>query len=503
MESKKIGQTAAIIGGLILATVMAFVIQTNSTGGIAGLSKLFTFIGLVIGLVSPRAGIFFLAGQAMYSDELKRIAAYYGTFSTQTVQEVLIGPLLTLCAINVSFIVGVIRKKYEIDRLGLLLYLIIPIIGAGLLLGSRATGLGLTLKLYNTATICLYITLIPVCYGLFSNLDEWVSFISLQVLLAVPAAAWGIWQYYNGFNAMEWAYGLSGLSPTHTGQMLLGPKPRIFGLFGSASAYGSVHIYGAFAIWRACHVNKKRILYLCSGVIFLAAAVYSEQRSLLLYPFIFLLLSYLFRRFITTAAVYSTIFVGYIAGALSASYFLTEGLENINKMIAVDTPWGQNVLTVNTFAERLYGWERLTKPETWSLLGNKNAIEASYDLNAGINHDIINKILIGYGAVGLLCAVTFVAVLFYLLHRFIFQTTDLKTRNCGAFIMACTVPIIIMSFIAGDNFSTTPTNMQIWSVFSGVFIIKKLTKKKLLFNNAQSLSLKKKLNATSGLPELS
>jgi hypothetical protein len=474
VDKKKLGQLLLVVLGLALGLYAVVAILLNPTGGISGLSKLITIVGLVIGIVNPRAGIYFLALQAMYSDEIKRVAVYYGVTSQLTVQEVLIGPILSICAINASFIYGVLRGKYSLGRLGWLMYLIIPIIAIGLLIGGTSDSTR-TLKLYNSATICLYITLVPVCYGLFNSFDEWVKFVSTQVLLATPATAWGIWQYYNGFNIVEWTYGLSGLSPTHTGQMLLSHKPRIFGLFGSASAYGCVAIYGAFAIWRGFRFRNWRYLFLLLGVVFLIASVLSEQRSLLLYPFIILGFAMAFRRFSTTALTYLTIAIVFILGIFNATYLLNEGLDKINNAIAVDTPWGNSVLQVSTFSDRLFGWERLGKAESWTLFGNKEEIDSSSDARAGQNHDIVNKVLINYGALALFAGVFFVGAIFFTLHKVIFRVRDLQMKKDGAFVMACVVPVIIMSFIAGDNFSTTPTNLQIWSVFAGIFVIRKIT----------------------------
>jgi hypothetical protein len=60
-----------------------------------------------------------------------------------------------------------------------------------------------------------------------------------------------------------------------------------------------------------------------------------------------------------------------------------------------------------------------------------------------------------------------------MLLRVVFRSNSYITRNEGAFIMASIIPILILSFMGGDNFSTTPINLQIGSIFAGIFIIRK------------------------------
>jgi hypothetical protein len=60
-----------------------------------------------------------------------------------------------------------------------------------------------------------------------------------------------------------------------------------------------------------------------------------------------------------------------------------------------------------------------------------------------------------------------------MLLRVVFRSNAYITRNEGAFIMASIIPILILSFMGGDNFSMTPINLKIGSIFAGIFIIRK------------------------------
>ena len=478
MQGKNIGQILGIILGVIVAIYAVVAIILNPTGGISGLSKLITILGVIIGIINPKAGLYFLVVQAVYCDEVKRVGVYYGVQSTQTVSEILIGPLLTLCALNISFLHGILRRQYKIDLLGWVLYALTPIVAAILLIKGR--GDGLVLNIYLAGTTSAYLTLIPICYGVFNTFQDWVKLVSSQVIVAAPAAAWGIWQYFNGFNQIEWGYALSGLSRVHSVQMMM-EEPRIFGLFGSASALGCVGMYGIFSFWRGAHYRKGRWGYMLLALVYFVVTVLSHQRSLLLFPIIVLVFSLAFRRKVTTILLYGSAFLVLVLGILNATYLREEGIEKIDGLIIGESRWSRNVMSVSTFSDRLMGWERLTRPETWSLFGTekeltssivKSSINPDYQ-SSDYSHDIINRILINFGAVGLCATLLLAGIILYQLHNVIFRCKTSEQRKEGAFVMACIVPVLILSFMGGDNFSTTPINLQTWSIFAGIFVLKR------------------------------
>jgi len=494
MNSKNLGQTLAIALGMIIGIYAAISILLNPTGGISGLSKLLALLGIVIGILNPKGGLFFLVVQAVYADEIKRIGVYYGVQSTQTVSEILIGPLLTLCAINVSVIHGFVRKQFKIDALGGALYLIAPAVGA--IMFIKGLEGGVMLSGYLAATTALYITVIPICYGIFRSQEEWVKFVSWQIVVAIPAGLWAIWQYFHGFNSIEWSYANSGLSRVHSLQMMH-EEPRVFGLFGSASALGCVGTYAIFSAWRTVRYRKHRLIFSLITLLYFAVVFFSQQRTLLVFPLIVLFLSFAFRRASTTLLTYLAIAVIGVLAVMNATYLNQEGLTKVNDAIAGNDRWSRSVLNVSTFSDRLRGWERLNRKESWSFFGTGEIVRSEsvidptkQDYSADdYSHDIINRILINFGAVGL--AAVFAIGTFFLvnLHKVIFLTRDWQTRKDGAFIMASIAPILLMALMGGDNFSTTPTNLQIWSIFSGIFLLRKLsTVKPMLSANSREFA---------------
>lgn len=477
MNSKNTGQIIAIAIAIVIAVWASASILLNPTGGIAGLSKLITILGVILGLINPKAGLYFLVVQAVYCDEVKRVGVYYGVQSTQTVSEILIGPLLTICALNISFLHGILRRQFKIDFLGWVLYALTPIVAAILLVKGRENGP--VLNIYLAGTTSAYLTLIPICYGVFTVFQDWVKFISFQLVVAVPAAAWGIWQYFEGFNQIEWVYALSGLSRVHSVQMMM-EDPRIFGLFGSASAFGCVSLYGVFSMWRGVRFKKSRWWFLLLALIYLTATVLSHQRTLLVYPLIVLVCAYSFRRASTTVLLYICMVGGFVIAVMNSTFLLKEAIPKVNDAILGESRWSQNVMFVSTFSDRLFGWERLTRAESWSLFGTGRIIRSSVLMEQGnpdytaddYSHDIINRILINFGAVGLATVLLLAGAILYQLHKVVFLSRDWQHRKDGAFVLGCITPTLALSLMAGDNFSSTPINLQIWSTLAGIFVLR-------------------------------
>ena len=479
MNSKSLITIGFTVLGVIFAVFAGVAILMNPTGGIAGVSKLVTAICAICAFVSPRRGLFILAAQAIYTDELKRVGVYYGAVSMDTVQEILIGPLLTLCALNCGFLVQVMFGKVKMSALGWALFGIAPILGLYFLSGGGIGG-GDTLmkRAYNAGTAGLYTTVIPLSFGLFRELKDWVKFLTFQTVLVVPSAGWAIWQYFNGFNNMEWTYARSGLSPVHTSQMLEFIRPRVFGFFGSASALGCLSVYFAFAAWRTYAIRSWRWLFLLFSAILFAGIIVSTQRGTLILPFLFVIAMFCAYSKLRTFAFYGILGSVFIIGVWQSTWLLDEGIDKANAAVASNSKWGSEVLTFGTFSDRLRGWERLKRPESWSIFGTETELTssvASIDVASGdYSHDMINRVLIRTGAMGLGAVVILGGLLALTLHRTVWRLSKGEARSAGAFALGVTIPIILSSAAGGDNFTATPYNLAIWSVFGGVFLLKRI-----------------------------
>ena len=461
-----------IAGLLLLGVIMAVSVTTDTAGGLAAMVPLITVLLALLAWARPKAGLYGLAALVIWVDEFKRLAVYFGGAQTTTVIQILAMPFVVLAALNAGFLLNLMFRKVKIDKVGIMLYLLATMIGSAIFFKMDAE---LTARGQRAANIAGYITLVPITYTYLKTFDDWRRFFSFQCLLAFPAAAWAIKQFYFGFNQIEWVYAQSGLSRVHYNQMFSFEHPRTFGFFGSASALGCTSIYCVYAWWHGFRFREKRLLWIVAALLYTCVLVVSTQRTVLLYPLIVLLFAYIFRTQVRTMVSYILMFILFIVAVISSDYLLNEGLDNINRVIASDSEWGEQVLKVSTFSDRLRGWQRLKRPESWSLLGTQREMYSSAarsaDLNSTeYNHDVINRILILYGVVGLFSIFIPAGFALFLLHRAVYQAADLKDRNDAAFVFALCLPAILMSAVGGDNFNTNPINLQIWTTVAGVFV---------------------------------
>ena len=150
------------------------------------------------------------------------------------------------------------------------------------------------------------------------------------------------------------------------------------------------------------------------------------------------------------------------------------GIDWANQFIAVNTPWGRDVLTFNTFSDRLKGWAMLTKASTYSAFGNlfKKADEIriiSYK-DTDYRHDILTSIVINTGVVGLGVFLAIVVTVLVKAHGPLLAIKNSATRWEASVALACAFTVSALSVTTGNVFSTTPINFQIWTAV-GTFLV--------------------------------
>ena len=232
-------------------------------------------------------------------------------------------------------------------------------------------------------------------------------------------------------------------------------------------------------------------MWLGIAVFSLYILILTTQRTALIYPLIVFVVAWFFQTKVRTIIAYVSGVSLLILGVMFSTSLLNGGLESINKAIEVDSEWGSQVLKVSTFSDRLRGWERLKKVDTYSLFGTKSTtsgLEGSEMFNSDdYNHDLVNKILIHTGIVGLLALVIPLVFILFKLHKSCWNQPNVESVKWAAFALALVLPMIVMSMLGGGNFNTNPINLQIWSTFAGVFIMRAYAKEAINFQSEVSL----------------
>jgi hypothetical protein len=471
MGTNNLGKVMGLILVIPISLFVGAWVLTNPTGAISGLSKLSTIAIAFIALVNPRLGLILLVPQAIYTDEIKRIAVSYGAVSYTTVYEVLLAPLITLGCLNVGYLVGIIFERSRITRGWVLFYVFVAILSGLLFLGADGS---LPTRAQLALNNGLYLTLIPLMAAFLNDADEARSFLTSLVWWALPSALWGIHQHYHGLSKMEMDYARTGLSTAHYAQVFLTNQPRPFGFFGSNSGFASVAVFGTLALLYFRVGTSGKMIKLLLAALYLWAAYASKQRTVLLMVPMAFTIAWFFRSRILTKVFYVLSLVLFGLGVIFSDSLLNTGLDKINAAISSNTEWGREVLTVNTFSDRLRGWSRLNKASTYTLLGTRldrttqNGIVDVTD--SSYNHDVINKILIQTGLVGLFLTTLVVTFFLSKAHRPVYIILDPRARKEASVLLAAVFMIVALSFAGGSILATNPINFLIWSI-AGAFLI--------------------------------
>ena len=497
-----------ILWGVVgLAVLGAFSIASSigesEDAPFAIMANVVTALLALVAFISPRSGLYIVVFQAMFTDEFKRILVSHTNASLDLVIAVLIGPLITISVMNLSiFMKAVIFRTLKVE----LWYWWMQSIIFLLTISFFVFGEGETSQKGQwAANVGLYLSLLPMIALLLPTMQQWRNYIVLQILCVLPSAIWGIKQYFWGFTKTEWDYALTGLSQTHSIQMLGLDKPRIFGFLGSASAFGCMALYGTYALWQGVTTKSHRFVFLVVGLIMSVAIVLSTQRSMLLIPFIIYFSYLMMRSPVATGGFYFIMVASVVLAVATSQWMLDHGLDIINDAIRSDSGWGSEVFNVSTFSDRLRGWTQFLEPSTWSLFGTGASSIEEYSEKGG--HDLVNKILITVGVAGLILMIAVIVAVLAFLHRIIWRAPTVALKNEGAFLLAMFVPLLIMNIMGGGNLNTVPINLQIWSMLAGILVFrnqyniniwesKKHFLKKLKFGNERDV--KSSISAANG-----
>ncbi len=449
-----------IMAAFVAAIYAIFDVVMGSSGPLAVAAKWLGISIVLVSFVRPKIGIFALGIFCFYGDYYKKLAVCYGTVSMDTVIEVLAINMAILGAViagtvNQMFLTGNRPHKAIVAVGGISMFVTCML----MLTDGPLTG-----RVQLAVNGGLYISLAGVIAYQYKREGSSLNISRFHYLLGLPWVGVACYQYVYGFSDMDYFYARTGLSSVFSQHFFM-ENPRVFGLAGSASAYGAISLLCTYGLWRMTQSGENRALYFIGSIIYLIGLVISEQRTTLLLPFIVLGVWQMFKSTGGTRLFYSvTLSVAFLG--VSFSGFLLENINSaestLNSMTG-GSGWAGNVLRVGTFSDRLKGWTRLTKPESYSLFGTKlsNPDTDILYTDDEYAHDMINSILQNYGVIGLLACG---ALLFFTLraaHRMVLEAQTSVARSTSAFTLANLSVALFFTLLGGSNLHTVPLNLII------------------------------------------
>jgi hypothetical protein len=461
VPTQRLMLAAVQVGVLLVAMWLLSSILENENGGISATVRALG-VGLALwAYLKPKAGLFIITFEAFSVDFVKKVAVYYGVASMGTIIDVLIVTMLAIVATIVGTLIqGVALRRFKIAPLNWAVLAVSGVLGVAIFVALKAES-GFAKAAEDAFNAAIPIALFLPMTVFLGQRDQLQKLLKVQFWLAVIWAAWGIKQYYTGFTQLEWFYAETGLSEVASEHMLKFADPRPFGFASGVPNYGVIAPYAVYGLWLLWQERRNRILCGAGTLILFWGLVTSLQRTALLFPLIVLVCYYCFRSKARTIATYTAIVCAFLLGVIFADYLLYH-LDDINAAISVKGDWAEKVLTVNTFSARLESWTLLMNPSIYSWFGIREDIA---------NHDIFSRIIISYGVVGLVIVLATVAGTLILMHSVVLRIADPDDKKTVTFLLAATAPNIILAFAGGGNFTSNPTNIQIWTFFGAAATI--------------------------------
>lgn len=475
MHANSIAKLFIVIVGCLASVFLTCQILYSRTGGVAMLITCLGIAAAIAAVVNPKTGLYLTAISTAYVDFGKQIAVYYGEVSQLTIIQVLMVALACLGGTYLGiFFRAVVFRTLKLRHSDVALFGVGAAICAILFVLNRDSGMtGAAQIAINTG---LFVGLVPTVAILLREKSEILKFVRFIFWILLPWPIWGLRQHFFGFTQIEWDYALTGLSPTTSDFMLnsLGASPTGFG--SHPAAYSIVTLFVPFGLWHAFRYAKKRLLYFLAAAIYYAGCIFSEHRTVLVFPFIALGFYWFCLRARRVVVAYVVGFALFLFSIIMADYF-DQNIAAVSDFTRslIPNQWGQTALSLESFSERLKGWHRLTQWESYSLLGRlgdgwsgpATAAEAAQEYN----HDIINKILINFGVVGLATVASAAYFLLRSLHQLALRVDDPDSKSVATILIAIVLPMIFLSFAGGGNLNVNPHNFIYWSFLGAVLSI--------------------------------
>ncbi len=410
-----------------------------------------------------------------YLDEAKRLLILFGRTQLDDVTSILALAPLATAGILVGCVVHRIfyrRKSDPIEGLA-----IFAALGAFVAFGGTEvfTAGNLMYSLKVAANTTVYFLLPWAALQMFRTTKEIEQFLRYCLIVGVPVALYGIWQYMMGMSDFEISYLRSGLSMV--GQVNLDDvHPRPISTLSSPHSYSFAVVFmlalsvQSFSAWKA---ERRGWVGVVITSIYAVALVLSMARSAIVAGVVTIIFGRLFRSKTGTLIGYTSaaLFVG---GMIIFAEPLLQSLEKIEGFLPIHSSWQEQAFRLGTWSDRLLGYRNvLSNPGSWPLFANPlkfDFTQYGYE-DAGFSHDLFSQMILRIGIVPVLFGVCTAIYILWRTHRAILRLPSGKgsIRSLGAQIMAI-ISVFILAQTAGSGMTVFPLNFWI-GIFSGLLSV--------------------------------
>lgn len=467
--------------GLALATTIGLLMIFLASGFIFTSDNPFTkaamLVGgllLVVGIVQPRRMLILLVPISFYLDAIKRLLVMTGRTGLDDVTSVLaVAPLAAVgviigCVIRRIFF----RKRREpIER-----FVVFSAVAAFVAFGGMEafTAGNLLYGLRTAANSTVYFLLPWAVLQCFKTREEIERFLKFCILVGVPVALYGIWQYAFGLTQFEITYLRSGL--TITGNNLEDIRPRPFSTLGSSHAYSNIMMFMlplALYFTRSGMAIRRNWKTIAIALTYALALLFSMGRGAVFASIGMIVFAKLFRS--KTGAVVAYSFSGAcLGGMILFAQTLQDMMEKVQGYLPGNSDWQQQAFRLGTFSDRLMGYQNvLTNPGAWPLLANPlkfRPAELTYE-DTTFSHDLFSQMILRVGIIPVFLGICVSIYILFRAHRAILRLPGGQTgiRPLAARLMAIIV-VFLLTQAAGSGITVFPMNMWL-GIFAGLLSV--------------------------------
>jgi hypothetical protein len=451
---------AAVAGGLLMCIYFGSVIGSTQDNPLSSALRLLLPMVVIYAVLLPRQGLYLLLFETAFLDLIKRSMIIFGDMTTDDVAMALAAAPLTLAGICLGLMIQrIMRRRAAVKNESLLIALVLGILGlvAASALRSEEGTMG---KLQLFAESGCYVTLIFVAPVLLQTTEDVMKFMRMIVLVYIPVAIYGLWQYCFGLAPFEISYMLTGL--TISIKELDDVRPRIFSTLNSNHVFSVVMSFCCVLCYLrvgdsvdSLRVLPRKVFRNAVALLYASAVIMSLRRTGWLLVAMAPICYYCFRSVRRTILFYS-LAITIIVVLFSNADFIDENWDAWQSYLPLNGSFEEQAFRIGTFTDRANSYRNvLTDPDLWSWFGLGQG-------NTMVTHDAIGETLASYGVVGLVAIGSLCIVGLYKFHSLILQRRDDSIISALGLLMAIITSNLFASIIFQSHIVIFPANFFFW-----------------------------------------